>query len=423
MRARFALALCLAIVLPTGSTLGADASGDNDSEDLGKAETIDDRTETPSFGGPSSVSAQVDADAERQSQSWYRFKSGVAERHGLSFGGDYNAMYQGASESLGEDNAAGGILRLFGTWTLTGRGTPDRGSLVFKVEHRHRIATDIPPQSLASEIGYAGLTSVLYSDAGALLTNLYWQQSFKHRQWAFVAGLVDTTDYVAIHGLVNPWTDFSNLSFSTDPTIPVPNQGMGAALRGKLSEHWYLLAGFADTNGDPGDPLDSASDFFSDFETFKHVEIGWVSSWENRFTDNIHVTLWQADERDAAAVSDGWGASFSYSRKVSERWMTFFRAGWSDGGGTLLDRSLGGGVGYFRQGSDDVLGIGVHGGRPAEGTFGKGMDRQFTVEAYYRIQLFPHMTVTPMLQLLMDPALNPEENRIWVLGLRSRINF
>ena len=46
-----------------------------------------------------------------------------------------------------------------------------------------------------------------------------------------MAGIVDVTDYVDTYGLVNHWTNFSNLAFSTDPTIPVPHQGLGAAVR------------------------------------------------------------------------------------------------------------------------------------------------------------------------------------------------
>jgi len=390
----------------------------------------------PNFGGPTSVGAQIKSDAGEKKaayrfegltkymQPYYDFKARVAKKNGFAFGADYNALYQNASKSPGEDNAASGVLRFYGTWTLVGRDTPDHGSLVYKVENRHRLGTDIAPQQLAGEIGYAGLTGITFSDAGWLLTNLYWQQAFKQNQVSFVAGVVDATDYTDVYGLISPWTGFSNLVFSVNPTIPVPDQGLGAAVRGSFAGNYYLLAGLADANGDPGDPLEGFNTFFDDREYFKHIEFGWFSSFENRFDDNTHLTIWQADARETADVPEGWGAAFSFNKKINDRWQPFARAGYSDGGGgSQLERSLSAGVGYFPHSRSDTLGIGLNWGRPASGTYGDDLDDQYTAEVYYRLQLFQHTTITPDVQYLVNPALNPEEDNIWVFGLRARVVF
>ena len=178
----------------------------------------------PEFGGPSSVGSQLKSvhkvshkdywfeGFSQNVQPYYDFKKKIYDDHGLSFGVDYHALYQKASESLGEDQSAGGVIRFFGNWTLVGRDSADKGSLVFKIENRHSLGTDMVPQQLGPTTGYAGLTSVVYSDTGSLLTNLYWQQSFRNNTISFVAGLVDATDYLNLYGLVNPWSDFNNLS-------------------------------------------------------------------------------------------------------------------------------------------------------------------------------------------------------------------
>ncbi|GAH00056.1 unnamed protein product, partial [marine sediment metagenome] len=110
--------------------------------------------------------------------------------------------------------------------------------------------------------------------------------------------------------LINPWTAFSNLAFLTDATIPDPNQGVGAAFNWGLTDNIYLLGGLADTNGDPTDPGDSIDTFFDEHEYFTHLEFGWISSFERRYFDNVHLTAWQADERKAAGVPDGWGPTY-----------------------------------------------------------------------------------------------------------------
>jgi porin len=387
----------------------------------------------PRFGGPSSVGGTLEEDAadtepvftlesmRRSLQSYFDFKERMQEEHGFAFGFDYTAMVQGASESLGEDRAAGGIFRLFGTWTLLGHGTPNTGSIVYKVENRHRLGTDIPPAALGFETGYVGLTAPIYSDYDWGLTNLYWQQRFNDGRFTFVAGVVDVTDYVATYGMVNPWTSFSNLAFLTDPTIPAPNQGLGAAAGAMLTDQIYLIAGLADTNGDPTDPGDMIDSFFDDREYFKHVELGWTPSKDRIYLDNVHLTYWHADEREAAQTPDGWGLSFSAAKFFDDKWMPFLRAGYAEDGGALYERSVGAGLGYYRKARGDLFGVGLNWSRPSESSFGPDLDDQYTAELFYRFQLTDNLAITPDIQFIVDPTLNPEEDRIWVLGLRARL--
>jgi porin len=387
------------------------------------------------FGGPASVGGQIQSDTEAKApvvrldetpaalQSFRDFKERVQSDYGLTFGIDYNLLYQHASKSPGEQNAASGALRLFGSWQLLDQESGHPGSIVFKVENRHRLGTDIAPQALGGEVGYAGLTAVPFSDAGSLLTNLYWLQSLNDDRFAYIVGIVDVTDYVGVYGLVNPWADFMNLAFSTDPTIPAPDQGFGAAARWRLAEHYYVLAGLADANGDPGDPWNSVDAFFDDAEAFKHIEMGWYGTWESRIENNVHLTFWQVDERTEAGIADGWGAAFSYSRKFDERWLPFLRVGYGDGGGALLERSVSAGVGRYTADGQGVLGLGLNWGRPNRELFGADARDQYTVEAYYRLQLAEHLTITPDVQLIKDPALNPGDDSVWVAGLRARFAF
>jgi porin len=382
------------------------------------------------LAGPSSVGGQLDKDREakgasdpvpRLSERYFSFKNRVEEEYGFSFGFDYNALFQAASDSLGEDTAAGGVFRAYGQWTLVGKDSENTGTLTYKVENRHRLGTDIAPRGLGSEIGYAGLTAVTFSSIGWVLTNLYWSQHLLNNRLAFVGGIVDVTDYVDVYGLVNPWTDFNNYAFITNPTIPAPDQGLGAAVRVMPTENIYIVAGIADANGDPTNPGDSINSFFSEDEFFTHIEVGWISSWERRFSDNIHLTIWHADERNQAKVPNGWGVAFSFSRLFADTWEPFFRAGYSEDGGALWERSVSAGFGYYPGKKGDVLGVGFNWSRPAEDVFGPGLDDQYTAEIYYRLQVLKVLTVTPDVQLIINPALNPQESSIWVFGLRARL--
>ena len=197
--------------------------------------------DVPQFGGPSSVGGSLREDDEvkkpwfrlegidRALTPWFDWKGRLNKNYGISFGLDYSALGQKATDSLGKDNAAGGIFRVFGNWTVLGRESGNTGSVVFKLENRHRLGTDIAPQNLGFELGYLGITGTAFSEYGWGLTNLYWKQFLNPGRMSVLAGAVDVTDYLDVYGLINPWTAFQNLAFNTNPTMPAPNPGRGAA--------------------------------------------------------------------------------------------------------------------------------------------------------------------------------------------------
>jgi len=385
--------------------------------------------DVPQFGGPSSVGGSLREDDEvrkpwfrlegvdRALQPWFDWKGGLNKDYGLSFGLDYTALGQKASDSLGKDNAAGGIFRFFGNWTVLGRKSGNTGSIVFKIENRHRLGTDIAPQNLGFETGYLGITGTAFSDYGWGLTNLFWKQRLNQGRISFVAGAVDVTDYLDVYGLINPWTSFQNLSFLTNPTIPAPNQGLGAAVGAMATDNLYVVGGLADANGDPTEPGDWFDTFFSDNEYFYHVEVGWTTSQDRIYFDNIHLTGWYANERKNAGVESGKGLALSAAWFVNDTWMPFLRAGYSDGGGALMEATASAGVGYYFNESKDLFGFGLNWGRPPQ----SGLDDQYTAEIFYRLQLTQNLALTPDVQLIIDPALNPQESSIWVFGLRARL--
>ena len=385
--------------------------------------------DVPQFGGPSSTGAQLEEDntvtvpllrfpaADKALKPWFDWKGRLNKNYGFSFGLDYSALGQAVSDSPGEDNAAGGIFRFFGNWTVIGRDSGNTGSVVYKIENRHTLGTDIPPQDLGFEAGYLGITGTAFSDYGWGLTNLYWKQRLNQGRISFIAGAVDVTDYVDVYGLTNPWTSFQNLVFLTDPTIPAPNQGLGVAFGAMATDHIYVVGGLADANGDPTKPGDWFDTFFNDHEYFYHFEVGWTSSQDRIYLDNIHLTGWYADERDEAQVEDGWGLAFSAAKFINDTWMPFLRAGYSDGGGALLEASVSAGVGYYFEESKDLIGFGLNWGRPPD----SGLDNQYTAEIFYRLQLAQNLAITPDVQLIFNPALNPDEDMLWVFGLRARL--
>jgi porin len=348
------------------------------------------------------------------------WRNGVAERTGFNWSIDYSATYFGVNNSPGDDSAGSGMVRFFGFWNLVNRSGPNKGSLNWKVENRHRY-TDIPASSLGFESGYVGLFEPPFSDEGKRLTNLYWKQYFAEGKWAFVGGFLDATDFVDVYLLASPWTGFANFMFSTGSgAMDLPNDAtLGVATGGMVGGKIYIQAGIADANSDPTDPFDGFDSVFDDSDFFKWVEIGFTPGQQKIFFDNLHVTYWHIDER-AIGTPDGWGINGSWQRWIDDKWLPFVRGGYTHDSGSLLEKSVTIGVGYQPIPMRGVIGFGFNWGRPNETSFGD-LDDQYTTELFWRYQLTTELAVTPSIQYIKDPALDKDESSLWVFGFRARI--
>lgn len=350
-------------------------------------------------------------------QNW---KSRVAEQTGFNWSLDYNALFMGVSDSLGEDNASSGVVRFFGFWDLVNRDGSNKGSLNWKIENRHSY-TDVPPSGLGFESGYVGLFEPVFSDQQTRLTNLYWKQYLAEGKWAAVAGFLDVTDFVDVYLLASPWTGFNNFVFSTgSAATDLPNDAtLGLAAGGMVTDKVYIQAGLTDADADPTDPFEGFENVFQESNFFKWIEIGFTPKQDRLYFDNIHVTFWHIDER-LNETPDGWGVNASWQKWINDKWLPFVRGGYTEDSGSLLEKSITVGIGYQPVPMRGVIGVGFNWGKPNQTSF-EGTDDQYSTELFWRYQLTKELAVTPSIQYIKDPALNPDESSLWAYGLRLRL--
>lgn len=371
------------------------------------------------LSGPSSVAAELtpgDGLTDPQPRTdfprniapgYFDWKDRLAE-NGFRFNLDYFALGQRSDSDLGEGEAGGGVLRFYGNWQAT-----ENGSLTFKIENRQAYGS-VAPQFFGFDSGALSITGTAFNDNGTMLTNLFWTQRDPEGRWTFQIGQLDLTDFVDVYGLVSPWTSFQNLAFNTNPTINVPNPGPGIAGGVKLNENFYVVGAVADANGDPSEPN---LDVFETGETFKSIEIGYTSGGDRIYFDNVHLTFWQADEAEDGSRAEDKGVAFSAAWFIDNTWMPFVRAGQSEGTAALYERSLSTGLGWHRR-NTDLAGLGLNWAEAI------GFDdTQFTTEAFYRFNISPDFQITPSVQYIRDPLLDPGSDDMTILGLRARIVF
>ena len=382
----------------------------------------------PVFGGRNSPSGEIDeADVEIDAafrfpsfdaafEPWTAWKKRQNEEHGLQFSAHYSTTYQSLSDSIGsEDQASAGVLRGTAKWTLVGRDTPNHGSLNVMLDHRHNFR-DETPANLGGQAGYIGQTGMLYTDQGFSVINLNWQQAFRDGYTGLIVGRYDPNDYMNVLGYVNPWSIFSNLAINLDTTIALPDASWGIAAGSFVNEQWYVMGGINDANGLGSDNLeffDGGSEFF----TFAHI--GWTPSKDERYFKSVHVMTWHVDEREDLGIDSAHGVALAANWTFDDRWMPFARLGFSKGSAPIYNESVTLGVIHKFMYRSDLVGIAANHGSPPDNS----LRDQTSVEAFWRFQFSQNVAITPSLQLLIDPALNPVDDKIWVFGVRARITF
>jgi len=408
----------------------ADA-GDTD-DDAADQQSDVEESKADTLIGPNAVDRHMKDDAEAKP---FLFDVGgfaplqaerdeLYERTGLRVGADYNSLYLVPTSSLGEDDSGSGVFRMFLKWDLLGRGTKNTGSLIAKGGNRHAY-TDIAPLDYAPELGYAGALNLSHSDQGWRTTNLYWRQVLFDGRFISYIGFIDVTDYTDVYPITSYYTNFSNLAFGTGSGTMggLPDGALGAMVGFWLTDQFYAIAGLADANSSPTDVFDGFETFFDDFETFKSFELGWSPTRDSFWANNVHVTFYQIDERRKAGAPDGWGVSVSLTKEIEDSWQVFLRGGWGKDGGSPLEAAISTGFGYTGLPGGGLFAVGLNWGRPNSDTYGKDLDDQFTGEIFYRFQVTQNLQFTPSVQLLGNPALNPDRDFIAVFGLRGRVSF
>ena len=385
------------------------------------------KKEQRGFSGPGSTSKQLAEDDEIKSpalilesfdkalEPWFNWKSQLNTNVGLQLGVAYTSLFQSASDvpNGAEDTASSGIFRVSGRWNLLNAESGNTGNMVFSVDHRHAYGA-IAPADLGFAAGYLGIPGTLFNDTKTLLGDLNWQYSFNDGQSGLVMGRYDPNDFLDVLGYANPWTSFQNLAILFNASIALPDWGTGIGVGHWFNDQWYGLASISDANG-----VATETKLFHDTgELYKTAEFGWSPSRGERYFTNIHVTIWDADERVDAGVPQSDGFTLSANWTFNQKLMLFTKYGSSNGAAPLYNKSFTAGLIYYITKRTDLFGLAMNWGEPV----GSNKD-QVTTEMFYRLQLAQNLAITPSVQLVSDPAANPDEDEILFAGVRVRFSF
>ena len=381
------------------------------------------------FGGPESVTNQLERAEEVDEavpewsffDGYFDWKKQVKEDYDVSFGLYFYGLYQKASDSLPEqdDDAMGNIFRFLGNWTLWQEDNGNLGRIEWRVESRSDWFDFQAPGSLGGATGVAALAPGFAYSANfdTDLAVINWTQGFANGRAGYAVGRLAFDAYLDAFPFQTFSRGFINRSFILNPTLPTTGVGaLGGVVKGFVSDNIWIGGQIHDANAASGD---FEFDTVQEGEWIKAVEVGWTPSFGERKSRVVQFTYWDKDARDIAGVSSGSGYAVSAAWKLNDTFFPFVRFGHSDGGGGVAaEDAFSAGVEISRP-RGQAWTIGAGWAKPSEETFGPGLDDETVVEMSYKFQVSKHLTLLPDAQVIFNPANNPDESSIWVVGVRA----
>jgi len=287
------------------------------------------------------------------------------------------------------------------------------------------------------------------------ISQFFYEQALLDDKVRFRIGKVDLTGGFECRGCPvsfdgnsfanDETTQFLNSALVNNPTIPFPEEGLGAIVHVEPIDWWYLSAGVADAQADARE---------TGFNTAFHGEDYFYGIFETGVTPQLdchngplqgayRVGVWYDpqpyEQFDGGVQDDNVGFYISADQMIyrqsadedDERGLgVFARYGLADPGANTFRHFWSAGLQYRglipgRQ--DDVTAFGV-----ASGCFsdelsssmndqGLPLDTHETVfEWYYNIQVTPWLNISPDVQYILNPS-GGKFNDGLVIGIRAQI--
>ncbi len=321
-------------------------------------------------------------------------------------------IWQAASSSLTDRNDLLNVTYDFGgAWEILD-APASRGGFTWWV----RGGTPIGAPSdadLSNDIGsLQGINGSLESDA-IELRELQWVHG-NGKNFRYSAGRIDPSFRYDFNAVANSEREqFIALPLSNSSSIPFPDPGVAADVFWEpgagISVHLGVFQANCQNNSLCVDNLSSG-------EWFAPAELVLESDFAGLGTGNYRFLVYATE----SGGERGNGFSVSFDQQFG-RVTPFMRLSTSDRNVTAFNRfaSLGIGIAQPFGRIHDEFGLAWAKARPSDPAL---RDEQI-IELYWRFYVNPFVTLTPDLQFVIDPANNPNKDRITVAGLRLQLDF
>lgn len=253
------------------------------------------------------------------------------------------------------------------------------------------------------------LNGNVYPDVLAV-DELYAHWISEEAEWVLAVGKLDMSYFFDTNRVANDaYRQFTAFTLENDISIPFPIYGgFGTIGRWNPSEDTYVMLGAGDASSDERVPWGSVTDG----SWWELAEVGITFEPEVLGTGNYRLTGWHSD----SGPGNGFGFGINLDQNLGREWLVgFFRAGFGDPSQTDVKGVVSGGLSF--QGpfgrKNDEAGIGLSWADPSGGD----RNEKF-LETFYRFAITRRLSVSPFLQIVVDPSDNPKDDSSVIGAIR-----
>jgi carbohydrate-selective porin OprB len=273
--------------------------------------------------------------------------------------------------------------------------------------------------------------ATVFGPNGVWVSELAWQESLVDGKVVFLAGLVDQSNYLDANTYANnSQGQLLNSAFVNSLVLPFPFNNLGLNLQWQPSELWYLLLGTGANNQLPGDsPFSNLS-----FDNWSYLlELGFtLKDVLGLGPGNYRLQPFLATVHAHTQAGIGLNVGQQLGANSPLAWFGRFGVGGTQvalGGasaqiatGLALQAPLKQ-AGLFPKLSNDYLAAGFIWSRASSVIQRAAHQNEYGFETTYVLQLTPLTSIQPDLQVVWDPAGNPNANANVIFQLQLNLTW
>ena len=271
-------------------------------------------------------------------------------------------------------------------------------------------------QTAQTNIGSLTTPTTFWSThSGFRVPELAWQQSFLSGEGVVLAGVVNQGNYIDANLYANTGRgQFINSALVNSMVLPLAAYNYGVNLQWQPSSDWYTMLGYSVGNAGAGDsPLTNFS-----WDNWSLIwELGYAPSDFYGFGPGVY-RIQPFVARDGSTVQGG--LSFNLQQQLGRKspfgWFGRFGFGGTQvtggakaevGTGFVMQAPLKY-VGWAPQRTNDQLGVGFVWSQPSATNKTVYHNNEYVLETFYTLQFSPTSQLQPDLQIVWNPAFNPD---------------
>lgn len=351
---------------------------------------------------------------------YMNWKARVENETHVAFSMDVSLLGQ-----WGSPDGGSGAVQIYAAptldWTVLKSKTLGTGS----IQVAYNLVTYPTSQNARNIQSNLGLIAPINDFPGNAqnFAQLTYTQATLDNKWLFTAGQYPLYNFDGNAYLGNQQQNFNHYPFAQNATQTYLPTGLGALVQFNATSALQFAAGFQGANNVLGQAISAKNFGNTCCASFGYVQ--WTPRFHGLGSAQYSLSYFFTPSIPSQSATSGW--SINAVQNLDETWAVFARANGANGYVNQIKNSYALGVAMnnpLKRASADQIALAVGLSDAASPPTNPSSARnEKPIEAYWTWAFSGGLLLTPSVQVIFDPALNPTRSSVSVLSLRATFVF